>query len=273
MRRMSKHPEEGFTLIELAVVIAIIGILLAVVMTPLAARIQIQKFKDQERQLAEIKDALIGFAQTQGRLPCADTDNDGQEDCDAAPGSPGAGVTCAASANVPEVYLGNLPFATLGTGAADLWGRRYVYAVTPAMTVAAQTGQPTGNAGLDLADLGTVDLLEKQTDKTTTLISNSAIGSGAAAIIVSLGANGFGGIYPNDDTIVAPNGADEAENANTWCVLPSNSRTFITRIRTDGPSTCNDTIAASNFCEFDDVVTLIPTPLLLGKMVQAGQLP
>lgn len=241
----------GFTMVELVVVIAIIGILLAVVLVPLAVRLQVHQIQDQERKLAEIKDALIGFAQSQGRLPCADTDTigDGLEN-----------APCAASS------IGELPYATLGTGATDRWGRRYRYAVSPAMTLPALTGQAPGASGLNLSTLGVLTVNAKQYDKPTDQITTTTLTINAASVIVSLGANGFGGTDTSGVTLRAPDGADELENTNGDAV-------FISRVRTAGSASCDDSVATAAFCEFDDVITVISTPFLLGKMVQAGKLP
>ena len=64
----------GFTLIELAVVIAIVALLLGALLVPLATQIQGRNVKETRESLAEIKEALMGYAMTQGRLPCPDTD-------------------------------------------------------------------------------------------------------------------------------------------------------------------------------------------------------
>jgi len=253
----SRARTAGFTLVELAVVIVIVSVLLGVVLTPLATRIQMQQVRDQQRTLDEIREALLGFAQSQGRLPCPDTDGDGQENW-----------PCNVN-GVPATAIDELPYATLGVMATDRWGRRYVYAVTSQLTNIVQTGEPTaatpGEADtddrLDLMDRGRLTLSERRSDKSLATITTSA-----AAIVVSLGGNGLGGTDLDGNTLPAPTGTDELENTNT-------DATFMTRIRTDGGTGCNDTAGTSPLCEFDDLVVMVPTPLLLGRLVQAGRLP
>lgn len=247
----------GFTLIELTVVIVIISVLLGVVLTPLATRMQMQQVRDQQRTLDEIREALLGFAQSQGRLPCPDTSGDGQENW-----------PCNVN-SVPATAIDELPYATLGVMATDRWGRRYVYAVTTQLTNIVQTGQPAaatpGEADtddrLDLMDRGRLTLGERRSDKSLVTITTSA-----AAIVLSLGSNGLGGTNLDGNPLPAPTGADEIENID-------GDATFITRIRTDGGAGCSDTVTGVPLCEFDDLLVMIPTSLLLGRLVQAGRLP
>ena len=234
----------GFTLLELLVVIVISGVLLGGLLAPLSTRLDLQQVRDEQDNLADIRDVLLGYVQAQGRLPCADTNGDGIEE--AAP--------CGD-------LIGELPYATLGVAPLDRWGRRYRYAVTGVLTATALTGQPAPNAGVDLQDAGVFTVMERLGDKSTRNIATDA-----AAVIVSFGDNGSGGTDLDGNTLAAPVGADELENTDA-------DTTFVTRIRTDGEATCNDAAAASSFCEFDDLVVLIPTPLLLGRLVQAGRLP
>ena len=71
---LARNAAGGFTLVELAVVIAIIALLLGALLVPLATQHQLRKNKEAERELREIKEALIGFAIANGRLPWPDID-------------------------------------------------------------------------------------------------------------------------------------------------------------------------------------------------------
>lgn len=75
--------QSGFTLLEMAVVMVILGFLLGGLMMPLSTQRDLAKRKEAEQQLKEIHDAMIGFALTQSptsRLPCpATSTSDGQE--------------------------------------------------------------------------------------------------------------------------------------------------------------------------------------------------
>src|SRR5688572_19844594 len=72
--------QQGFSLAELAIVLLIVGLILAGVLTPLGAQIEIRKTAETTKILEDVKEALLGFAAANGRLPCpaSDTSN-GQE--------------------------------------------------------------------------------------------------------------------------------------------------------------------------------------------------
>ncbi len=125
----------GFTLIELAVVLFIVGLLLAGLFTPVATSIDRERRQKLEREYEQIEEALIGFVIIKGRFPCPDCpdaitgdcaavaageENDGGEDVD-------GGGTCRVGTG-PQVE-GNLPWADLGVTGRDPWGRILAYQV------------------------------------------------------------------------------------------------------------------------------------------------
>src|SRR5258706_15799013 len=73
----SFHPEpremsrgKGFSLVELAVALAIIALLVAGAMIPLSTQMDVRNSADSQRSMESIREAIIGFAQANGRLPC-----------------------------------------------------------------------------------------------------------------------------------------------------------------------------------------------------------
>jgi prepilin-type N-terminal cleavage/methylation domain-containing protein len=62
--------QSGFSLIEMAIVLVILGFILGGVVTGLSSQREIQKNKNIQNQLEEIRNAVIGYVQINGRLPC-----------------------------------------------------------------------------------------------------------------------------------------------------------------------------------------------------------
>ena len=116
------HTQKGFTLTELAVVLVVIALLLGGLIIPLGIQRDIENQKTTARQLTGIRDALIGFVVTYGRLPCPDTDTD--------PAAAGYGLE-EATCNSDLATEGFLPWKTLGTAEHDAWGTSWSTAAQP----------------------------------------------------------------------------------------------------------------------------------------------
>lgn len=112
----------GFTLVELAIVLVIVGFLVSAFLAPLSAQLDQTRNAEARRDLDEIKNVLLGFAVINGRLPCPDATGDGLEDA-------------CANANATSSTGGNLPWVSLGLKSTDPWNRAYQYRVNNAFTV------------------------------------------------------------------------------------------------------------------------------------------
>jgi prepilin-type N-terminal cleavage/methylation domain-containing protein len=132
----------GFTLVEMAIVLVILGFVLSALLLPLQAQRQQLAQAQTENTLENAKRALIGFAQAQGRLPCPATAANFQGNTDA--GSQGQENPILGTHNNLPIPLqpncaalsGFLPAATLGIQPADAqgfaldaWNNRIRYAV------------------------------------------------------------------------------------------------------------------------------------------------
>lgn len=240
----------GFSLVEMAVVLLILGLLLGGGLTLLDAQVEQKKIKDTEALLAQAKDALIGFAVVNGRLPCpASSTMLGQESF-AAGGN-------AANGQCSNFYDGFLPAVTLGLApldsegyATDAWNlktNRIRYAVTSANSAAftKTDGMKTQTIALLTPDL---KVCTSATGiAATTCGSATSLSTNAIAVLYSLGKN-------------APSGgtaADEAANLN-------NDQVFVSHTPTS--------VGSSNG-EFDDLVTWLSPNILFNRLVQAGKLP
>jgi len=103
----------GFTLAEMAIVLVIVGLLLGGLLIPLSAQQENQFRSETDKSLAEIREALIGYAIINGKLPCPmpTTITD--------PAAAGYGEAAATCNPGTEGYL---PWKTLGVTETDTWG-------------------------------------------------------------------------------------------------------------------------------------------------------
>jgi prepilin-type N-terminal cleavage/methylation domain-containing protein len=262
---------KGFSLVELAVALAIIALLLAGALIPLSTQMDVRNVADSRRTMESIRESIVGFAQANGRLPCpangtiaAGTANAGTEQLNGL--SPN--TTCINA-------FGVVPWATLGVPETDGWGRRFSYWVSQNFAdgigftnthgcTPAPIPLPT-QSSFALCSLGTLTVnTRRESDHAPT-----AVGLQLPAVIISHGKNGFGAFTPGGTTLAAPTGADEIANANPAAT------TFFSRIPTPSPSpsSCNDNTGGTAFCEFDDIVVMITSNVLIARMVAAGRLP
>lgn len=105
----------GFTLVEMAIVLAIVALLLGSLLPTISGQIEQQRRNETRKQMDEIKEALTGYAIINGTLPCPTTTTD--------PVNANYGVadiTCSANAAAD----GYLPWKTLGVAETDAWGSR-----------------------------------------------------------------------------------------------------------------------------------------------------
>src|SRR5256885_16692225 len=61
---------KGFSLVEVAVAVSIVALLLAGALIPLSTQMDVRNSADTQRSMESIREAIIGFAQANGRLPC-----------------------------------------------------------------------------------------------------------------------------------------------------------------------------------------------------------
>ncbi|MFK8010645.1 MAG: prepilin-type N-terminal cleavage/methylation domain-containing protein [Marinicellaceae bacterium] len=114
---------QGFTLIELTIVLLIIGLIIGSVQTFYRDTVNVSDFVKINAQLESIDQALVSFALKNNRLPCADTNGDGYEG--------NTSVTCG---NGVSNHTGAVPYKTLGMNQmantqTDLQKRNIIYGV------------------------------------------------------------------------------------------------------------------------------------------------
>lgn len=261
----SRRRQAGFTLAELAIVLLVVSILLGGVLMPLSVQVDLRKIGDARKSLDEIREAMIGFALANGRLPCP-------ADPTIADGTANAGVERAACTAGTSMY-GAVPWVTLNVPESDPWGRRFNYRVTTlfADSIAAATygcvppANPT-QSSFALCSSGDMKIQSRNpATKTAYDLTNVAL----PAVFYSAGKNGYGAYTQYGSLYSAPpaSNADETSNATAATVI------YFSREKTETSSSCSDTSGTTPMCEFDDIVGWIPLTTLVNRMVVAGKLP
>lgn len=124
-RIASRTAVAGFSLVELAIVLVIVGILMLSLIRTLSSQVEQRNFDDTRRYLEQARELVLAFAIVKGRLPCPATATSSGDEW------PTGGVACATN------YGGWLPARAIGyqqvdSGgyAIDAWGNRIRYAVS-----------------------------------------------------------------------------------------------------------------------------------------------
>jgi prepilin-type N-terminal cleavage/methylation domain-containing protein len=288
------NARRGFTLAEMAVAVVILALLLFGAMVPFSAQVDIRSVADTRRTMDSIKEAIVGFALANGRLPCA-------ADGSIAAGAPGAGIERVSGNSCTAAFtFGVIPWVTLGVPETDAWGRRFSYRVSPvfADTTAANTWSTTSPPGTQspacapnplpsaptsfaLCSLGDIAVFTR----TTGAVPAAPLGSALPAVFISHGRNGLGAWQSNGTRLPAPAaGTDEAANVNgNTQATPAGplgylSWAFYSRDPTPASAGCADpapppATSGAPLCEFDDTVVMISSSVLIARMVAAGRLP
>ena len=249
----------GFTILELALALAILGMLASAVLVPFVAQVTQRNISGTEKILDEAKEILMGYATATSRLPCpATAASNGVESF--AVGGNAANGNC-------ETFVGFLPAVTLGLTpvdnqgyAIDAWGtaqNRIRYAVSN-QTVNGITNPFTRTNGMRSATPAAMasTALQYVCASGAGVVAGTNCGTAirltdnAPVVIWSVGANAATG----------GTGVDEAQNPNPNG--GSADRIFVSRTRSD---------ATGN--EFDDIVTWLAVGNLVSRMVLGGQLP
>jgi len=66
--------EFGFTLLEMTIVLAVLGVVIAATVQPVAARLEQSQRRATRNTIEQVIEAAIGFAGAQGHLPCPASD-------------------------------------------------------------------------------------------------------------------------------------------------------------------------------------------------------
>lgn len=225
----------GFSLLEMALALVILSLMMGWLMTPLRVQLGLQKYQQTEQRLTQAQQALLGHAMIHHYLPCPDTDQppDGWENVL-------VNQSCASDE-------GMLPWLQLGLAATDAWGRFFRYRADSTFTHHAQWFS--------------ISAAESASNIQVTVDAGAAtsVPSRPAAIVLSHGENGLGGIQSVSGgqtyVMAAPVHADEQENAD-------GDLAFVDKAQQQTGSTV-----------FDDRLVMLSPKVLIQQMVQAQRLP
>lgn len=228
--------QQGFTLIELAIVLVIVTLLVGGLAMPLAAQIEARRIAETKKIMEEAREAIFGYAMTHNTggamsrpyLPCPSIDDNGIENRLAT-------GECNAS-------RGFFPWRDLGTASQDAWGNRVRYEVT-----APFSSRVIGFSNADV-NSGTIQICNA-----SGCAGPGNVASNLAVALVSYGPNGWGGRTVNNTNMAAPTSANELANTNADTIYVSRA-----------PSRPDSAVG-----EFDDLVTWIPTALLISRVCPA----
>lgn len=247
-----KNAQIGFSLIEMAVVLIIVGLVLGSLLLPLSASIDQQRVNETKQILEEAKQGLIGYAlshsSTDGNgrpyLPCPNTDNTGAE------GSRNGAGVCASQE-------GRLPWASLGLVRGDSWNNLLRYRVHPNFS--------NSMTGFNLNTIANLRVCDDSGCAAADIIA-----TGLPAVIVSHGKNGYGATRVDGTTnqVDASASLDEQENLDGRDNPRAGNNT------PDATDTADvDFVSNIPNANFDDLVTWVSPNVLFTKMVEAGRLP
>jgi len=240
MRRYRK----GFTLIEMSIVLIVISLILGGVLKTVSTQRQQLKRDETRQMLQNIKQALIGFATTEGRLPCPDTDGDGIEN----PQNPNNTTDC-------DEDEGFLPFVDIGEGGRDAWGNAYRYRVRGSGNLSFANEPPAidgvgsvtaDDASFSMLDIGNIRIEDRD---------NNLIANDVPAVVLSYGENGR-------QTIA--NGFPCAAN------FPSSREVLNCDVNT---IYLDDDYSSVAGAEYDDLVSWVSLTVLKSRMLDARKLP
>lgn len=236
---MNTHPspQHGFSLMEMAIVLTIVGILMAGLLPTLSGQIEQKRRSETIKQMNEIRDALFGFAIINGYLPCPTIITDPSN---AAYGT--APATCAADPSAEGI----LPWRTLGVSETDAWG-------SPRESASAswngywhyRIDRNFAVSGVTLSTGFSADKLSIQNNNGSLITpatggcTSSPTAECPIAIVFSTG----------------PNLTADGQNASPNTEVPG-------VFQSDTPSTT-----------FDDITIWISRPQLFNRLVTAGKLP
>ena len=251
-----RYTSRGFTIVEAAVVLLIVGLVVGAIAIPLATQIESRRIEDTNRMLDLAQEKLLAYASKYGYFPCpADALSNGREPA-------GTDHTTGAC----PTWQGFLPAAALGWSpldaegyALDAWGgagNRVRYAISNE-TIAGITNPFTRVNGMANAGMGPVASAALFRVCGSGSGVNAGVDCGTAQTLASNAAVVTWSVGPN----AASGGTSIHEAQNPNPNGGSADPIFVSRPRSDASS-----------AEFDDLVRWIPSSILVGRLRVLGMM-
>jgi prepilin-type N-terminal cleavage/methylation domain-containing protein len=227
----------GFTLVEMSIVLAIVALLLGGLLPLISGQIEQQRRNETRKHLADIQNALLGYAIINGSLPCPTTTADPSDTAN-------YGISPATCSNAPTAE-GYLPWKTLGVPEVDAWGSKR----------SATTDSWLGywRYRVDRNFTTTFALTTGFSSDKLSIVNNSNV-------LITPATSGCSNTNPTSEcplAIVFSTGPDVTANGEN-STFESSTAIY----QSDEPSPT-----------FDDILIWISRPQLFNRMVAAGKLP
>ena len=251
--------QQGFSIVELSIVILIMGLLLGGLMMPLSVQRENARLRDGQEQLDSVLSAIEGFALVNGFLPCPATPaSDGLA-------APVSGACSAQHGFVPATTLDISGQRNADNLLLDPWGSPIRYSVSS--SDADTDGNwdfvtPGAMRAVSLAGLRpdlVVCSAAAGSSSTACASDNLTLSAGAPLVVYSLGRD-----WPSFSS------ADQVENVGSTLGGGVSGSSY--RIAADRVFVSRRGSARAG-TEFDDLVTWLSPNALYGRLVDAGHLP
>ena len=284
-----KLRQSGFTLVEIAIVLLIVTILLGYTVALFPHQQQLKQYRALNLEMDRVMEAIIGFAQVNGRLPCPSLATGAGNENNNASGCGG--------------YGGFVPANTLGLDGRlnedllliDPWGNPYRYYVTDVYFNGGANSDFTAPGEMRLVGLvdsdfdGYIDLDGRYLICDSAGSSNDDLCTDAALVFGN--PDGGGGPYAGAPFVLLSMGKnwnepfpagerlDEVKNRGATEVTGTSGTNYNVKDVEDVPAA--GTVGKTTFVkrptgmadDFDDVVRWVSPSVLYSRMIQAGQLP
>lgn len=245
------HHSAGFTLIEIAMVLAILGFILGGLMTAIGQSTENTRRSEARALISRVEEALYGFAQVTGRLPCpASNTSNGIESVN----NVGTGVCNREHGFVPAGTLGLQGPVNADGLLLDPWRNPLRYSVST-LTMPGGNRAFTSTAGMKTLFATPGSLVAGSALRVCNAAgcpnAASILADPVPAVVISMG--------PNWGAFTSADEVDNAGNITLDVYRLTNTTTFVSR--------------DYNPANYDDIITWMSPHVLLSRLVMAGRLP